>query len=66
MSEFHTKLYGFNIDGAKGNTGSDKGLATQLREESPWLNDVHSFDYRFELAIKYALHNTFLMRYIPC
>lgn len=59
MSEFHTNLYGFNIDGAKVNTGIHKGLATLLRAESPWLNVVHCFNHRFELAIKYAFRNTF-------
>ena len=47
MPEFHTKLYGFNIDGAKVNTGIRKGLATLLCEESPWLNVVHCFNHRF-------------------
>ena len=60
MPEFHTNLYGFNIDGAKLNTGIHKGLATLVCEESTWLNVVHCFNHRLELAIKYAFKS------IPC
>ena len=59
LREFHTKLYGFNIDGAKVNTGIHKGLTTLLCEESPWSNVVHCFNHRFELALKYTFENTF-------
>ena len=62
MPEFHTKLHGFNTDRAKVNTGTLKGLATLLCEESPWLNIVHYFNHHFELAIKYAFVRTFLIR----
>ena len=52
MTEFRTKLAGFNVDGALVNTGIHKGLAQLLRESSPCLNVVHCFNHRFELAIK--------------
>ena len=59
MTEFHTKLAGFNVDGASVNTGIHKGLAQLLRESSPCLNVVHCFNHHFELAIKDTLKATF-------
>ena len=58
MIEFHTKLAGFNVDGALVNKGIHKGLA-QLCESSPCLNVVHCFNHLFELAIKDAFKATF-------
>ena len=58
MIEFHTKLAGFNVDGALVNKGIQKGLA-QLCESSPCLNVVHCFNHLFELAIKDAFKATF-------
>ena len=40
MTEFHTKLAGFNVDGALVNTVIQKGLAQLLHESSPCLNVV--------------------------
>ena len=59
MTEFHTKLAGFNVDDASVNTGIHKGLAQLLRESSPCLNVVYCFNHRFELAIKDAFKATF-------
>ena len=59
MTEFHTKLAGFNVNGASVNTGIHKGLAQLLRESSPCLNVVHCFNHCFELAIKDAFEATF-------
>ena len=59
MTEFHTKLPGFNVDGASVNAGIHKGLTQLLRESSPCLNVVHGFNHRFELAIKDAFKATF-------
>ena len=58
MIEFHTKLAGFNVDGASVNKGIHKGSA-QLCESSPCLNVVHCFNHLFELAIKDAFKATF-------
>ena len=59
MTEFYTKLAGFNVDDASVNTGIHKGLAQLLRESSPCLNVIHCFNHRFELAIKDAFKATF-------
>ena len=59
MLEFHTKLYGFNTDGAKVNTYIHKGLATLSCKQSEWLNVVHCFNHCFELTIKYAFEKPF-------
>ena len=59
MTEFYTKLAGFNVDDASVNTGIHKGLAQLLRESSPCLNVMHCFNHRFELAIKDAFKATF-------
>ena len=59
MTEFHTKLTGFSVDGALVNTGIHKGLAQLLRESSPCLNVVHCFNHLFGLAIKDAFKATF-------
>ena len=58
MTEFHTKLAGFNVDGASVNTGIHKGLAQLLHELTPRLNVVHCFNHCFELAIKDAFKAT--------
>ena len=58
MTEFHTKLAGFNVDGASVKTGIYKGLAQLLRKSSPCLNVVHCFNRCFELAIKDAFKAT--------
>ena len=36
-----------------------KGVATLLRDTSPWLIAVHCFNHRVELAAKYAFENSF-------
>ena len=59
MTEFLTKLAGFNVDGASVNTGIHKGLAQLLPKSSPCLNFVHCFNHCFELAIKNAFKATF-------
>ena len=59
MTEFHTKLVGFNVDGTLVNTGIHKGLAQLLHESSPCLNVVHCFNHCFELAIKDVFKATF-------
>ena len=45
---------GLNVDGASVNMEHYKGLATQFREVVPWLEAVHCFNHRLELAIKDA------------
>ena len=59
ITEFHTKLAGFNVDGASVNTDIHKGLAQLLHESSPCLNVVHCFNHHFQLAIKDAFKVTF-------
>ena len=59
MTESHTKLAGFNVDGASVNTGIHKGSAQLLCESSPCLNVVHCFNHRLGLAIKDVFKATF-------
>ena len=59
MTEFHTKLAGFDFDGASVNTGIHKGLAQLFCESSPRLNVVHCFNHHFELAVQDAFKATF-------
>ena len=59
MTEFHTKLAGFNVDGTLVNTGIHKGLAQLLHESSPCLNVVYCLNHRFKLVIKDAFKAIF-------
>ena len=49
------KLVGLNVNGAFVNMGHYKGLATPSREMIHWLEAVHCFNHRQELAFKDAL-----------
>ena len=59
MTEFHTKLVGFDVDGASVNAGIHKDLTQLLRESSPCLNVVYCFNHCFELAMKDTFETTF-------
>ena len=59
ITEFHSHLSGLNVDGASVNLGIHKGVATLLRDASPWLIAVHCFNHRVELASKDAFGNSF-------
>ena len=42
---FSSHLHGLNVDGASVNLGIHKGLASLLKDESPWLTAVHCFNH---------------------
>ena len=51
-------LLGLNVDGASVNTGIHSGLGALMKEDSPWLQTVHCFNHRLELAMKDAFAKT--------
>ena len=46
------KLVGLNLDGASVNMGTMNGLGKLVRDEAHWVEIVHCFNHRLELAIK--------------
>ena len=46
-----TKLFGFGADGASVNLGKNAGVAAKLKEDTPWLIDIHCLPHRLELAL---------------
>ena len=54
----HKRLLGLNVDGASVNMGIRNGLGARMKELSPWLQVVHCFNHRLELAIKDAFQTT--------
>ena len=58
ITNFEDLLLGLNVDGASVNVGKHKGVGTQLKEKAPWLQVIHCFNHRVELALKDAFKNT--------
>ena len=64
FKNYYDKLVGLNLDGASVNRGRMNGLGKLVRDEAPWVEIVHFFNHRLELAIKDAFttakfyHNT--------
>ena len=56
--DFIDKLVGINVDCASVNLGKHKGVGTLLKEKSPWIQVIHCFNHRVELALKDAFSNT--------
>ena len=54
ITRYYDKLVGFNVDGANVNMGKHNGLNVLVRNEAPWVEVVHGFNHRLELAIKDA------------
>ncbi|XP_065642255.1 E3 SUMO-protein ligase KIAA1586-like [Hydra vulgaris] len=50
-------LLGVNLDRANVNLGAYAGLGALLKEGSPWLEVVHCFNHRLELALKDAFES---------
>ena len=59
ITDLFSHLYGLNVNGASVNLGVYKGVATLLRDASPWLIVVHCFNHRVQLAAKDAFENSF-------
>jgi hypothetical protein len=58
LTSFVDKLTGLNVDGASVNTGIHRGLGALLKQQSPWLQVIHCFNHRVELALKDAFATT--------
>ena len=58
MTNFRKKLFVVNFDGARGNLGRRRGVATLLKNDLPWMLVVHRFNHRLELSIKGVVMGT--------
>ena len=58
ITKFSERLLGLNVDGASVNTGILKGLRAKIKKEADWLQLVHCFNHRLELALKDAFSNS--------
>ena len=58
LTSFADRLTGLNVDGASLNTGIHRGLGALLKQRSPWLQVIHCFNHRVELALKDAFSTT--------
>ena len=54
IMNFTDQLVGFNADCASVNMGKKKGVGTLIKQTAPWIEIVHCFNHRVELAIKDA------------
>nr|XP_012560836.2 E3 SUMO-protein ligase KIAA1586-like [Hydra vulgaris] len=57
ITNSYKHLLGVNLDGANVNLGAYAGLGALLKEGSPWLEVVHCFNHRLELALKDAFES---------
>lgn len=60
QNEFQKKLIGLCCDGASVNMGKNRGLATLLKADSPWLVTMHCMNHRLELALKDAFSQSYV------
>ena len=51
LPTFTDRSTGLNEDGASVNTGIHRGLGALLKQQSPWLQVIHCFNHRIELAL---------------
>ena len=58
FKKYYDKLVGLNLDGASINMGRMNGLGKLIRDEAPWVEIVHCFNHRMELAIKDTVTTT--------
>ena len=57
ISAFPKKIMGLNVYGASVNTGVHNGVGVFMQADSPWLQVIHCFNHRFDLAIEDAFKN---------
>ena len=55
FKNYNDKLVGLNLVGAGVNMGRMNGLGKLVRDEATWVEIVHFFNHRLELAIKDAI-----------
>jgi len=51
ISNWESKLIGFGADGALVNMGKKAGVASKLKEDTPWLIDIHCLPHHLGLAM---------------
>ena len=52
VTSLENRLVGINLNRASVNMGRNHGIATILKESLPWLEVVHCFNHRLELALR--------------
>lgn len=52
MVSFTDRMSDLNIDGANVNVGVHREVGTQLIKKALWLQVIHCFNHRVELALK--------------
>ena len=62
ITHYYNKLVGLNLDGASVSMGKHNGPNVLVPDEAPWVEVVHCFNHRLELAIKDAfIESTFYL-----
>ena len=51
-SSLEKRVVGINLNGAIVNLGRNRDIATLLKDLLPWLEVIHCFNHRLELALK--------------
>ena len=60
ITPLSSRLASMNVDGAAVNTGIHSGLGVKFKETAPWINVIHCFNHRLELAVNDTFDSTFL------
>ena len=55
---FTDKFVGINVNGAGANLGKHRGVGNLVQEKATWLQVIHCFNHRVELALKNAFKTT--------
>ena len=55
---YYDRLVGLNLDGGSVNMGKHSGENVLVQSEAPWVDIVHCFNHRLELAIKDAFNES--------
>ena len=58
LTTFTERLTGLNVDSTNVNRGIHRGLAALMKQQSPWLQVIHCFNHRVELALKDTFSTT--------
>ena len=62
IKKFENSIVGLNCDGANVNIGINNGLGKLVKDSAPWLELVHCFNHRIELALKDVFEKTFFSK----
>ena len=58
IADIYKRIVGLNVDEASVNTGRFTGLGARMKEKTPWLEVIHCFSHRLELALKDAFRQS--------